>query len=118
MPSGKAGLTTRISTTITPIRMPNTHLPVLVMEADTGSVAMKIMPKAQPPTTMCQYQGIPNRGLVSEPIRLNRQIRQIMTRTPPESMHQEATLLQSRTHPPRQSGEAGGGETGCQYVEI
>lgn len=46
MPSGKAGLMTRIITTMTPISAPNTHLPVLVIEADTGSVAMNIMPKA------------------------------------------------------------------------
>ena len=40
MPSGNAGLTTRISTTIKPINAPKIHLPVLVIEAETGSVAL------------------------------------------------------------------------------
>ena len=40
--------------TITPIRMPKASLPVSVMAADTGSVAMNTVPKAQPPITKCQ----------------------------------------------------------------
>ena len=32
---------------------------------------MNIMPKAKPPSTRCQYQGMENIGLVAEPIRLN-----------------------------------------------
>src|SRR5690606_10960146 len=58
MPSGKAGLTTRINTVIAPMMIPNTHLPVLVIDADTGSVAMYTRPKARPPMVRCQYQGM------------------------------------------------------------
>src|SRR5690554_7741570 len=100
MPSGNAGLTTRMSTTMTPIRMPNTHLPVLVIDADTGSVAMKIMPKAKPPVTMCQYQGMENIGLVSEPMKLNRVLSATMPIIMSATMRQEAILVSSSTAPP------------------
>ncbi len=53
-PSGNAGFTTRINTVITPMKIPNTQRPVLVMDADTGSVAMNIMANAKPPMTKCQ----------------------------------------------------------------
>src|SRR5690606_2925533 len=79
---------------------PNTHLPVLVMEAETGSVAMKIMPKANPPVTMCQYQGMANIGLVSEPIALNSRLSTTMQIITPATKRQEAILVISSTAPP------------------
>src|SRR5690606_8298876 len=77
-----------------------THLPVLVIDAETGSVAMKIMPKAKPPVTMCQYQGVENIGLVSEPMTLNRLLRAIMPIITPATMRHEAILVMSNTAPP------------------
>ncbi|MCY1399439.1 hypothetical protein D9M71_144940 [compost metagenome] len=100
MPSGKAGLTTRISTTIRPISAPNSHLPVSVMDAETGSVAMNIMPKAKPPKTKCQYQGMANIGLVSEPMALNSQLVAIMPSITPATMRQDAMRVTSSTPPP------------------
>ena len=38
MPSGKAGFTTRTSTVMTPTIAPKIHLPVLVIDADTGEL--------------------------------------------------------------------------------
>src|SRR5690606_22662406 len=86
--------------TMTPIRMPNTHLPVLVIDADTGSVAMKIMPKAKPPVTMCQYQGMENIGLVSEPMQLNRVLSATMQIITPTTMRHEEIKVSSSTAPP------------------
>ena len=40
IPSGNAGLTTLIKTHIEPISAPYHHLPVLVIDAETGSVAI------------------------------------------------------------------------------
>ncbi len=100
MPSGKAGLTTRISTTIRPITAPKIHLPVLVMDAETGSVAMKIMPKANPPTTRCQYQGMANIGLVAEPMALNSRLVAIIPIITPATMRQAAIRVTSSTAPP------------------
>ena len=73
MPSGKAGFSTRINHRHK-LRsdIPNAHLPVSVIAADTGSVAIKTMPKAKPPVTRCQYQGMANAGLVSEPTQLSK----------------------------------------------
>ncbi len=49
---------------------------------------------------MCQYQGMPNSGLVSEPIRLNSVLSAIMPSITPVTMRQEAILLPIRTAPP------------------
>ncbi len=100
MPSGNAGLTTRINTTITPISAPKIHLPVLVMDADTGSVAIKIMPKAKPPTTKCQYHGIANNGFVSDPSTLNSELRAIIPIITPATMRHAAIRIISSTAPP------------------
>jgi len=35
------------------------------MAAETGSVAMNTSPKANPPSTRCQWGGISNKGLVT-----------------------------------------------------
>ncbi|MPN63346.1 hypothetical protein SDC9_211104 [bioreactor metagenome] len=83
-----------------PINAPNTHLPVSVIEADTGSVAMKIMPKAKPPTTMCQYHGMANIGLVAEPTLLNTRLIAIMPSITPATMRHEAIFMISSTAPP------------------
>ena len=40
------------------MKNPYAHLPELVNDADTGSVAIKNKPNAIPPITICQYQGI------------------------------------------------------------
>ena len=83
MPSGKAGLTTRISTVMKPIKMPKIHRPTLVCAALTGSVAMYTVPKAKPPRVKCQYQGSPNMALESLPMMLSRvDVAIIPTRTP------------------------------------
>ena len=66
MPSGYAGLSTRMTTVRAPMRKPKIHRPASVIAAETGSVAMNTMPKAKPPSTRCQYHGIPIIGL-SEP---------------------------------------------------
>lgn len=68
---GVSRIGTRINTHITPISAPYHHLPTLVKEAETGSVAINSIPMAKPPTTKCQYQGIANIALVSEPMKLN-----------------------------------------------
>ena len=72
MPSGNAMLTTRMTTVIAPIRKPKTQRPGLVTQALTGSVAMNTIPKAKPPSTRCQYQGMANIGFESEPTALKR----------------------------------------------
>src|SRR5690606_29954304 len=69
-------------------------------DQDAGSVAMKIMPKAKPPVTMCQYQGMENIGLVSEPMKLNRVLSATMPIITPATMRQEAILVSSSTAPP------------------
>ena len=51
LPAGKAGLKARMVTVRKPMRMPYAHLPGVVAAADTGSVAMKTMPKNMPPMT-------------------------------------------------------------------
>ena len=43
----------------------------MVPEPETGSVAIKTKPNAKLPMTKCQYQGIANIGLVSEPTIFN-----------------------------------------------
>ena len=59
-------------------------VPVLVIAADTGSVAMNIIPKAKPPITRCQCAGIANIGLVSDPMIFNsRDMPIIPISTPP-----------------------------------
>ena len=40
-------MTTRISTTVTPMTIPYIHLPLLVPEPETGSVAIKTKPNAK-----------------------------------------------------------------------
>ena len=57
-------LTTRMTTVSAPTRTPKIQRPGLVTQAVTGSVAMNTIPKAKPPSTRCQYQGIANMGLV------------------------------------------------------
>ena len=94
MPSGNAGLITRISTVITPISAPKISLPVLVIAADTGSVAMNTRPNARPPTVRCQYQGIANIGLLSLPTPLNTALIATMPSSTPSMMRQEAILRQ------------------------
>ena len=49
IPSGKAGFMTLMSITRIPIENPYTHLPILVLAADTGSVAINTNPKAKLP---------------------------------------------------------------------
>src|SRR5690554_672871 len=100
MPSGNAGLTTRISTVITPIRAPNTSLPVLVMAADTGSVAINTIPKAKPPRVRCQYQGMANMALLSLPTALNTADMATMPRNTPSMMRQLAMRVSSRMAAP------------------
>ena len=69
-----------------------TPFPFIGGEADTGSVAINIIPKAQkPPSTRCQYHGIANIGLVSEPITLNRVAVAIMPIITPATMRRDAT---------------------------
>ena len=100
MPSGKAGFTTRTSTVMTPTIAPKIHLPVLVIDADTGSVAMNIMPKAKPPITRCQCQGTANIGLVSEPIALNNSAEATMPSMTPATIRHAAIFITSSTAPP------------------
>src|SRR5699024_11334434 len=95
-----AGFTTRISTAIAPINAPYHHFPLFVNEADTGSVAINNIPKANPPNTKCQYQGIENIGLVSEPIRLNRQEVTIIPIITPAMIRQEAIRAKTITAAP------------------
>ncbi|MNP43053.1 hypothetical protein D3C76_1368510 [compost metagenome] len=71
-----------------------------VKEADTGSVAINIMPKAKPPSTRCQYHGMANIGLVAEPIRLNSVAVRIMPSMTPATMRQEATRPNRMMAPP------------------
>ena len=71
MPSGNAGLITRIKITVTPMRAPYIHRPVLVPDPETGSVAINTRPNAKLPITKCQYQGTWNIGLVSDPTIFN-----------------------------------------------
>ena len=63
--------------------------PALVIDALIGSVAMKTVPKAKPPSTMCQYQGrlwpVP-----SSPRALKRKEVATMPRKTPDMMRQEA----------------------------
>ena len=80
--------------------MPKAHLPALVMAADTGSVAMYIMPKAKPPSTMCQYQGMANIGLVALPIRLKSPDSTIMPSITPATIRQAAMPVSSSRPPP------------------
>ena len=51
------------------------------MAADTGSVAMNTRPKAKPPMTRCQYHGMANIGLVSEPISVEQRVMATMPMT-------------------------------------
>ena len=84
MPSGNAGLTTRINTVIPPTNAPYTQRPVFVIAALTGSVAIYTMPKAKPPTVKCQYQGKANIWFVSLPTTLNNnEVATIPANTPP-----------------------------------
>src|SRR6056300_156403 len=100
IPSGNAGFTTRMSTAINPMRPPYQYLPALVMDAETGSVAMKIIPKAKPPTTKCQYHGTLNIGLVSEPMPLNSSDVRTIPRNTPNTMRQLAIPCTNKTAPP------------------
>src|SRR5690606_12003645 len=100
MPSGNAGLTTRISTVMTPMMIPNTHLPVLVIEADTGSVAMYTRPNARPPMVRCQYQGMANIGLVSLPMALKIPDISAVPSTTLSMMRQLAMRVSSRNAAP------------------
>ena len=93
MPSGNAGLTTRTSTTMIPTSAPNQYLPVLVNDAETGSVAINIIPKAKPPVTKCQYQGIANIAFVSLPIALSSIDIATIPPNTPNTMRHEAIPL-------------------------
>ena len=73
---------------------------MLVNEADTGSVAMKIIPRAKPPNTKCQCQGIENIWLESEPIKLNKVAEPIIPIMTPAIMRQEAIRVNTITAPP------------------
>ena len=91
MPSGKAGLDTRMRIVMNPMSIPKLHRPASVIEAETGSVAIKIMPKANPPSTRCQYQGIANMGFELLPMRLNNKLVKSMPINTPAIIRQEAT---------------------------
>ncbi|MNM91971.1 hypothetical protein D3C81_1042870 [compost metagenome] len=58
------------------------------------------MAKAKPPTTRCQYHGMANSGLLSEPMVLNRVLVAIMPSITPATMRQAAILVSSSTAPP------------------
>ena len=100
IPSGNAGLTTRINTTIKPIMNPKIHFPVCVIDAETGSVAIKNIPKAKPPKTKCQYQVKPNNGLVAEPIILNKVLVRNIPKNTPSTILQAATPVINKITPP------------------
>ena len=93
IPSGKAGFMTLMSITKIPIENPYTHLPILVLAADTGSVAINTNPKAKLPIVKCQYQGIANIGLVSEPIKLRALLITIIPAKVPKIILQDAILV-------------------------
>ena len=61
---------------------------------------MNTVPNAQPPSTMCHQKGIPNAGLVVEPIQLNICAMMIVPTATPAMVRQEATLVQSKTIAP------------------
>ena len=88
-----------------PISSPNIQRPVLVWQALTGSVAMKTMPKAKPPSTRCQYQGIANIGLVSLPMALNSSVVATMPTNTPAMMRHDAMprVDQDQATPSRQA---------------
>ena len=100
IPSGNAGLTTRINTVIAPARMPNAHLPPFVMAEETGSVAMNIIPKANPPITKCQCQGVAKAGFESEPTRLNKPLNKNIPRKTPATTRHAAMRITRRKAPP------------------
>jgi hypothetical protein len=72
IPSGKAGFMTLMSITKIPIENPYTHLPILVLAADTGSVAINTNPKAKLPIVRCHHHGTVNIGFVSDPTRFKK----------------------------------------------
>ena len=67
---------------------------------ETGSVAMNTVPRAQPPSTMCQYHGTANIGLVSEPERLStRDIAIVPTTTPVMVLPEPTCVHNNIAHP-------------------
>ena len=78
IPSGKAGFMTLMSITKIPIENPYTHLPILVLAADTGSVAIKTNPKAKLPIVRCYHHGTVNIRVVSDPTKFRKLLIRIM----------------------------------------
>src|SRR5690606_19742836 len=99
-PTGKYWMTTRLSKQITPMSAPKHHLPLSVNEAETGSVAMNIMPNAKPPSTRCQYHGMENIGFVSEPMKLKSVAVSTIPSMTPATMRQDATRPKRMMAPP------------------
>lgn len=61
---------------------------------------MNIMPKANPPSTRCQYQGMENIGLVAEPMKLNIVAVNTMPIITPATMRHDATRPKRMMAPP------------------
>ena len=61
---------------------------------------MKNAPKAKPPTTICQCQGIANAGLESDPTPLSNRENAIMPTKHPATTRQEAMPCRINTAPP------------------
>ena len=99
-PSGYAGFTTLMRTVITPMRRPYQNLPVSVIDADTGSVAIKTNPNAKLPITKCQCQGTPNMGLLSEPIKLKNEESATMPTKTPNIIRHAPILVNSKIAQP------------------
>ena len=72
------------------------HLPVLVPEPETGSVAIKTRPKAKLPITACQYHGTSNIGFVSEPTIFSRLDIVIIPMNVQRIILQDATLVANK----------------------
>ena len=66
---------------------------MLVIEALIGSVAMNTVPKAKPPSTVCQYHGRPKPGFSGLAKALKSNEVPTMPRKTPVMMRHEATRV-------------------------
>ena len=98
-PSGYAGLIERMITVNTPIRNPYIHLPVLVWEEVTGSVAIKTVPNRKLPNKICCKGvmvniafGVPPDSKIPSTVNILNKLKRTAVKTKP--ITQETIILQ------------------------